>query len=106
MFGEYFFQTLEANLPYKGVFFKIVVNANILAFIMTTILRRVVHERHPLHKCQPLEHSAMSAMMGVDASDIVTCLRPVVRLSPGKRIIPRSCLEIGSFKDKSKHIVR
>ena len=45
-----FFQTLEANFPYKGVFFKIVVNANILAFIITTILRRVVRERRPLQK--------------------------------------------------------
>ena len=30
IFGEYFFQTLEAFFPYKGVFFTKVVKANII----------------------------------------------------------------------------
>ena len=42
IFGEYFFQTLEAFFPHKGVFVTKVMKANIIAFIKTKILRPVL----------------------------------------------------------------
>ena len=51
-----FFQTLEASFPYKGVFFTKVVNANIIAFKITTILKPVVSVKNTPIKM--LAHSA------------------------------------------------
>ena len=60
IFEEYFFQSLEAFFPHKGVFFTKVVKANIKAFIKTKILRPVLSVTNPpFQKCQPLLHSAV-----------------------------------------------
>ena len=42
IYWKYIFQTLEAIFPYKGVFVTKVVNANIIAFKITTILKPVL----------------------------------------------------------------
>ena len=50
IFGEFFFQTLEAFFPHKGVFVTKVMKANIIAFIKTKILRPVTSmTTPPLH---------------------------------------------------------
>ena len=56
---ENIFFRLEKHFPHKGVFFTKVTKASIIAFIETKILRPVfLSEKHPLKKCQPLDHSA------------------------------------------------
>ena len=47
---KYIFQTLDAIFPYKGVFVTKVVKANIIAFIKTEILRRVLFVTNPPSK--------------------------------------------------------
>ena len=38
MYGEYFFQAVEAFFPHKGVFFTKVIKAKIIAFIKAKII--------------------------------------------------------------------
>ena len=58
-----FFQTIEAIFPHKGMFFTKVVKAKIGIYKKHKFLDPFFCEKHPIQKCQPLDHSALSTLV-------------------------------------------